>query len=200
MKTININIYQFSELSEDAKQVAIEDWRNVLTDEDSYFYEYVYEDAKTIANIIGIDIDKIYYSGFYSQGDGACFVGSYCYAKGSVGKVRDYAPEDVELHYITDRLYEVQKRNFYGLEANVKHVGRYYHEHCTRITVEHNTGHRDVSEDTEEAISECLRDFMRWIYKQLENAYEYSISDEAIIESIENNEIEFTEEGTVYEH
>lgn len=197
MKTLSINIYQFSELSEDAKKVAIEQWRDTRS-EGSYFYEWVLDEAKTIGNVIGIDIDHIYYTGFWSQGDGACFVGSYCYAKKSVDRVRQFAPEDVELHYIADRLFELQKRNFYGLEAYVKHQDRYYHEYSTEISVGYYDSYRQVSADTEEALTECLRDYMRWIYKQLEKAYEHSISDEVIIESIECNEVEFDEDGRQY--
>jgi len=64
MKTIEINLYQFNELSESAKQTAIEWYRSVNLDYD--WWEFIYDDAKEsnqvradsyYTNVIG---DKLY--------------------------------------------------------------------------------------------------------------------------------------------
>lgn len=42
-----------------------------------------------------------------------------------------------------------------------------------------------------------MKDFARWIYKQLEPDWDYQTSDEAIEESINANEYEFTADGKI---
>lgn len=39
---------------------------------------------------------------------------------------------------------------------------------------------------------------MRWIYKKLEQEHDYLLSDECVEENIKCNEVEFTEDGSVY--
>ena len=191
--TKRTDVYTFDELSESAKETAMQWYR-----EGAFDYEWWdFEDATQIGKIIGIDIDKIFFSGFSSQGDGACFEGSYAYKVGSVKNLKEYAPTDKTLHQIAIDLSKAQRKYFYGLNANIKQSGHYYHEMCTEIRVyDDYESWTDV--DTENSIIEPLRDFMRWIYKQLESEYDYLNSDEAVKESIEANEYEFDEDGNIY--
>jgi hypothetical protein len=75
----------------------------------------------------------IYFSGFSSQGDGACFEGTYRYKKGSVKAIKAHAPQDKELHRIAKGLQEAQRPTRYSITANIKHRGRYYHPGCMEI-------------------------------------------------------------------
>ena len=139
---------------------------------------------------------KIWYSGFSSQGDGACFTGFYSYAKDCLKAVKAYAPLDTELHSIAQRLQDVQRRHFYGLTANLTHGGRYYHENSISFDVTDGMHeYSNLNADTEDTICEALRDFMRWIYSSLEREYEYETSMAAFLECAEANEYEFTENG-----
>lgn len=190
---IETTVYAFDELSEEAKEKA-RNWLREGNCEDSFWHECVIDDAKECGKIIGIDIDHIYFRGFWSQGDGACFEGSYRYQKGAAKAIRAHAPQDKELHAIADRLQATQRPAFYGLTAAVKHHGHYYHEHCTTIDV-HDADGYNVGGDSEEDIMDILRDFMRWIYKRLEAEWEYQNADEQVDESIRINEYTFTEEG-----
>jgi len=197
MREMTIKVYKFNELSEGVQESIIEKekerglWYG--------WYEFVFDDAKEIGDILGIKIDKIYFSGFWRQGDGACFEGEYFYKKQCIQNIKEYAPEDKKLHEIAERLTKVQKRNFYDLYATVKHSGHYHHEYCTHIHVEYN-GNIDrnaVSDDDTEEMQDILRDFMRWIYKRLENEYEYLTSDEVLKENLIELGYEFTEEGEI---
>ncbi|MES2727569.1 MAG: antitoxin of toxin-antitoxin stability system [Bacteroidota bacterium] len=194
-RTIRTKIYKFEELSADAQRKVIEDNYDINTDYE--WYDCVYEDAKEIGKIIGLDIDKIYFSGFSSQGDGACFKGSYSYQKECVKKIKEYAPIDEKLHSIAERLYNIQKENFYKISATIKQSGHYYHEYCTAINVykDGDFMYFDGADKVEEEITDCLRDFMRWIYKTLDAEYEYLTSEDAIRETLEANEYEFTKDG-----
>ena len=89
----------------------------------------------------------------------------------------------------------LQEANGSRLRAIVKHSGHYYHSRCTDIDViDSETGDAtDTQADT--ALAELLRDFMTWIYRQLETEHDYQLSDETVDESIRANEYEFTESG-----
>lgn len=199
--------FEFADLDDDAKEKAREWWRDCESRD--FDPEYVYDDAVRAGAIIGIDIDtrvnrgatysrpSIYYSGFWSQGDGACFEGSYSYVKGSAKLIREYAPQDTELHGIADRLAAIQKRNFYSLSATTRHSGHYYHSGCMSVDVEDSRHcYGWLSDDSAESdITDELRAFADWIYSKLESEYEYRMSDESVDESISINEYKFTCDG-----
>ncbi|HVW99689.1 MAG TPA: hypothetical protein VHA52_04485 [Candidatus Babeliaceae bacterium] len=199
MKTITVStdVYKFDELSDEAKQVAIQGYREGSQDFD-FAAEHILDDFKEIGKIIGIDIDNIYFSGFYSQGDGACFEGDYRYKKNSVKDITTFAPLDKELQAIAFNLYALQRKNFFQLCAFVKHRGHYYHEMCTEITVGTLNDDRYISGDTGDELKDILRDYMRYMYKRLEEANDYVNTDAAIIESIQINEYDFTEDGSMF--
>ena len=212
MRVLERLVYSFDELTDDAKQKAIEKHWEFVSKWFSDDAEHIFEDAAAIADILGIDLKTravkllgggtrnepcIYYSGFSSQGDGACFEGSYCYAKGSQKAIRDYAPQDKELHRIADELAAIQKPYFYRLEASAKHSGHYYHSGCMSVSAWHRDDqYRDIG-DAEDELKEVLRDFANWIYARLESEYEYRTSEEQIIESIKANEYEFFADGSL---
>ena len=137
---------------------------------------------------------SIFFSGFSSQGDGACFEGSYSYKKGALAAVKAYAPEDTELHRIVTELQNIQRKAFYKLSARTMHRGYYYHSGCMSVDVGVDAD-RYPTDAEEEALTECMRDFADWIYKQLETEYEYQNSDEQVAEAIRANEYTFTEGG-----
>ena len=194
-------LYTYDQLSDTAKGKARE-W--YLSDGCNYdWWDCVYKDARECGRILGIDIDNIYFSGFCCQGDGAQFEGSYFYSKGSSKAIREHAPNDKWLHEIADRLAAIQRPYFYGLTAKVKSDGHDYHEYCTDIRVydgnENDYSLIRINIDTEKLVSECLRNFMSWIYRQLEQEYNHSSSDEVVADKIIDNEYLFNENGVFEE-
>jgi len=187
-RTLERTVYKFDELSDDAKEKA-RAWYRDASAGDNYFAESIIDDAKAIGELMGITIKDVYWSGFWSQGDGACFTGSYDYAKGSVAAVTSYAPHDLVLHRIARDLLNAQKRVFYRASATFSHRSRYSHEHSVSIEC------HDCSDDVCEAIAEALRDLMRWVYNSLEAEYEYQNANEQVDENIRANEYEFDEDG-----
>ena len=190
-RTIEKTVFTFDELSETAKEKAREWYREGALDYE--WYDAVYKDAMACAKILGIDITKIYFSGFSSQGDGACFKGSYSYAKEAPKAIKAYAPNDKELLRIAYALQSAQRKAFYQLYATTEHHGHYYHSGCMAVSVEHEN--RDVSEAEEDAVMQALRDFAGEVYVSLEKEYEWLDSDEQVDENIIANEYEFTKEG-----
>ena len=202
-------VYQFPELSDAAKEKA-RSWYRELGPHDDW-WDAVYEDFERVCDILGIRLKTtpvrlmggwtrpklcIWFSGFCSQGDGACFESYWSHAKGGATRIRDYAPTDATLHGIADRLQAIQRRNFYQLRAEASHRGHYYHEYYMSISVERDSPTwQDMTADAEETIIEALRDLARWLYRQLEREYDHLSSDEAVDETIAANEYTFTEAG-----
>ena len=175
------------------------------------WYENVYEDFREVCDIFGVNLRQrvfrlsngrfmeepcIWFSGFCSQGDGACFEGRWHWQPATVRRIRKYAPQEHELHRIADALQAVQKRNFWQLQAEISHRGRYCHPYSMDITVTRNspTG-QAMTADAEAAVSEVLRDLAFWLYRQLENEYDWLTSDAAVDEALLINEYTFTEAG-----
>ena len=53
----------------------------------------------------------------------------------------------------------------------------------------------EITGDAEAMITDALRDLANWLYRELEQEYEYLISDEAVDETMVANGYTFTEEG-----
>jgi hypothetical protein len=146
-----------------------------------------------------LDIDKVYYSGFWSQGDGACFEGKCRYQKGGFNAVKSYAPTDKTLHNIVKRMQDLQRRHFYSITAETYQRGHYYHSGCMHVDIGTDIDYSaEGFEAIEDTMSDILRDFSDWIYDRLEKVYEYINSDAGIIENIVESDYEFLKTGEIY--
>jgi hypothetical protein len=205
-RTKSIEVYTFDELSDKAKERARQWYREGAFD--YAWWDATYEDAKTCFGFLGYDIDAIYFSGFSSQGDGACFEGTWRAADVKPGKLQEHAPQDKELHRIA-REVERLAGMFADASLSVKQRGHYSHEGCTEFDVDLNDAieaeleydsdawkaRQPLLKDAHDRLIEVSRDAMKWIYRQLEKEYEYRNADEQIDEEIRMNEYEFTAEG-----
>lgn len=196
MRIVETKVYKYEELSDSTKERAREwylegglcyDW-----------WDFCYEDFCRVAEILGIEISyrqgrgaEIYFNGFYCQGSGSSFVGTYRYAKGAVAKIKQYAPQDEELHRIAYGLKEVQRRHFYRLEANISS----HRDYMISVEVYDGDDRYRYIGDAEEEVRELMNDFNDWMFKRLQDEYEHLTSDEVVEESIIANEYEFDEDG-----
>ena len=120
-QVIATTVYRLDELPEGAKDRARAWYREGGFDHD--WYDGVYEDFQRIAEILGIRLKTrvsrlvggrtredpcIWFSGFWSQGDGAAWEGSYSYRKSAAADLRAYAPKDQTLHRIVETLQAAQ--------------------------------------------------------------------------------------------
>ena len=210
-RTVTSTVYQFDELEDKAKEKARDWFRNGDTDFDT---EFLFDDFERMGAMLGIEFKQqqvklmgggtrgkptIYFSGFSSQGDGACFEGSYYFATNAVAKItEETSGNDKRLIRIAEELEEVQALNANSLAATVRHSGHYSHEYSTDIEVERtDDSDSEVSDEHAEAVRTCLRDFMRWMYRALEEDYEWRNADEQVDDNIRANEYEFTESGHI---
>ena len=202
-------VYQFPELSDAAKEKA-RSWYRELGPYDDW-WDAVHDDFERICVILGVRLKTtpvrlmgggtrqkpcIWFSGFWSQGDGASWEGYWAHAKGAAKLIRNYAPLDTTLHGIADRLQAIQRRNFYQLSAEATHRGRYSHEYTMSVDVTRDSPTWQApTEGAEETVTEALRDLARWLYRQLEAEYDHLTSDDATEEGIIVNEYTFTGAG-----
>ena len=155
-RTIKTTVYDVHELGERAKEKAREWYIYDVLSSSGIWYDQVFDDFEETCAILGITVLKrtqtcrinnrditrsqrcIWFSGFASQGDGACFEGDWRHAPAASRRIREHAPQDKKLHAIADALTKVQKRNFYQLGAVMTHQGpgllhaRILHERGTR--------------------------------------------------------------------
>jgi hypothetical protein len=212
MRIMETKVYKFSELSPEAKEKARDWYRETAFDYD--WWDAVYEQVVASGEALGIRFKQrhvplmngrsrtepcIWFSGFASQGDGACFEGTYAYLAGWRKKLEEYWGKTTipaDLLEIGESLQAVQKAARWSLTASVAHVGRYYHENSVSIHVTSELEVKDFG-DKVTLLEEALRDFCRWIYKRLEREYDWLNADEQVDESMEANEYEFTENGRI---
>ncbi|WP_454884264.1 antitoxin of toxin-antitoxin stability system [Sphingomonas oryzagri] len=206
---IETPVYRVDELDEAARHNARNWYRGTAFDDD--WYASIFEDFETVCEILGITLRthpvrlhgggprsaaNIYFSGFSSQGDGACYEGTYRYAKASRRRIRDHAPKDTTLHGIADRLADAQRRNFYQLKASFRQTGRYTHEYSMMIAVDRGAFRdQDFSLADEDIVIEALRDLARWLYRQLEAEHDYQCADNQVDEGLRAGDFTFTRDG-----
>lgn len=205
MRTIEVKIYQFHELSDAAKEKARDWYREGI----ELHTDAVFEPAESAAKLLGITFAQrsiplmngktrsesdIRYSGFSSQGDGASFVGTYEYRKDAPQAVRAEFPEDTVLHRIADELEALQAAHDGDtISARVSQSGRYVHKYTMFADV--SVGDEDGNDHTTNSLLRTMRDFAQWIYDYLFDEWEYQLSDEAVDDSITANEYEFLSTG-----
>jgi hypothetical protein len=205
--TRTIQIFKFDELSGKAKNRARDWYRQSALDYD--WWDAVYEDAIQCGILLGIEIGTkktgkrdshaIYFSGFSSQGDGACFDGTWSAElpagfKSFEDAIKSHAPTDETLHGIARDLDAVRTATIEegGREpcARTKQSGRYSNSGCMEITT------NIVGDISNATLDNAVRSFADWIYKQLNAEHDHLTSDEAVDESIIANDYEFNETGS----
>jgi hypothetical protein len=191
------------------------------------WYDYVIDDAKADGKDKGFEIQHVYFSGFWSQGDGASWIGDI----DLVLFIEKHLPESIgrdcwvwmiQDGWIHNRLSVYQKGSHYS------------HSHTMSIgnieTYDYSNGEdgEEVNlintacilkgapvqtlydlivadpncpiksvDDLEELALTEARQFADEIYSTLQGAYEHECSDDNISESYDANEVLFNEEGEI---
>lgn len=175
MKTISINIFKFNELSEQAKDNAVEKLRDINLHDD--WYECTIDDAATIGlKIESFDVDR----GSHVQGvftEDATKVADLIIANHG---------EHCETHKTAARFWEdwnfLVEKHSDGVDTS-----------CVAYENE-----QEFDNEANELEQEFLNDLCECYLTILRNEYEYLYSEEAVIETIEANDYDFTEDGNLY--
>lgn len=175
MKTVTINIYQFSELSNESQAKAVSRLRDINTDFD--WWDSVYEDAEQVnLKIKGFDIDR----------------GSYVKAE-FIESAHNTANLIIINHGESCETYKTAK-SFIEDWNNL--VSKYSDGIKTDTVTEDNE--YDFDNEADDLEGEFLKSISEDYRIILSNEYDYRTNDESIIETIEANDYNFTENGILY--
>lgn len=167
--TTETTVYEFDELSEDAKQHAIEQW--IENDDMPFLYEYMMEELERLFAKYKITSDNaaIRYSLSYSQGDGASFTG------------------------------DIEWRGTWSARVVTNGYGNYYSHYNTVNIDTDEVRSIKTDKPAPQATIDKLAGIIQDIGIELEKSgYAYiddCHSDEAVADTLRANEYEFTAEG-----
>ncbi len=149
---------------------------------------------------IGVRVDSIYFSGFCSQGDGACFI----------GRISDWTLFLPTIGYTDPVLLALARESWM---SDIRHSGHYCHEYSAVFELELTSPDDGVDEDSfiewhspykselqsrawlallkrydynkiHDDIVEACRGHMRTVYKRLEEEHDWLTSDECVCGSL----------------
>jgi|GEM_PF-1132901 len=173
MKTKTITLYDFKELSESAKQKAIEKLYDINIDYE--WYDSTYEDAKNIGlKITGFDIDRA----------------RYC--NGNFIKDANYTANKIKSEHGVN--CETYKTADTFLQNWDKLVAKYSDGDGEKVLPENEYKFDTEADELEDEFLKSILEDYRII---LSKEYDYLTSKAAIIETINANEYTFTEDGTL---
>ena len=165
------------------------------------WWDCVYSDFTEDMKALGIEVQRMFFSGFSSQGDGACF-------NGKLDNALTYLD-----HHHKDQYPMIRKLLDAGgmVYVNSQNDGRYFHEHCVSFWIDNDTLRGMIDQPTEfhvevvEAwqdlldkemddfttqVEEQWRTYMRDLYRKLEAEYDCLTSEDAIWDTIVANELD----------
>ena len=170
------------------------------------WWDWVYDDfALQMANK-HIEVNDMRFSGFWSQGDGASFTG---YIRDNEQFLKDH--NLTESYPWMTKLLEMGGEYTLSIERTSHH---YVHENTVGVDLTYTcmfshqietesqgdlrgavANHWDQHLDAEYAticatVAEIVRGYCRDLYNQLEEEYNYLTSDEAVWETIQNNDLD----------
>jgi hypothetical protein len=189
-------MYQSNEELEQLNDELIEKYRGINTDYD--WWDCVYEDTKIEMETKGINVYDINFSGFYSQGDGACFIGR-------IDMEKFLKAHQLEQKYMAATFFAGQGELWATLDQG---NSRYYHEQTVSASLvvdsynnyeEDSTRYQvyetmqkvldDEWKDLEDDVNNICRGYMQDLYRKLRDEHDYLTSDEVVWETIEANEL-----------
>jgi len=147
---------------------------------DADWFKY---DFETIAKILGFSVEDFNYTGFYSQGDGACFTGIWSKPdKDPVEEIKDYAPKDKVLHRLAKSVKEIDE----CLEwVEIERESSRYHHSNTMYVKDWECNDKcgkeyDECDEEAEFVLSIAKELADWAYERLEADFKYRTSEEAV--------------------
>jgi len=194
MQTVSIELFSINELSENAKQKAIEKERTHCDVDLTCTVEYIEE----VLDVLGFQSPKISYSGFSSQGDGLSFTSdNWQYKKGMLDNVKG-CTRNINILNIAKQLQVMAKNTGYKLQFSVNRTSHFY-SHENTVQIENNPySDFSLSDDQDAILTNLKNSLCRVFYSMLENDYDYQLSDEYIIENLQANDCLFLSSGKVW--
>lgn len=187
MRTITKTVYSFDELSDKAKEKALEEYRDVNI-HDSWADPLI-EGLVEGLEEMGFKKSKIAFSGFWSQGDGASFT------------CDSIDTEKVMKTLELDKKYPRYFEHSEGITGSIKRDKwhNYVHENTTSLYIDDDvipSEIKDQSNEVQEFLKDWIKNKNQEIYSDLQEDYKDLTSDEYVKDSILENDYYFEEDGS----
>jgi hypothetical protein len=215
---ISSTTYTYQQLTDEAKEKVKQWWcEHGLWHK---WYDDTYERFKEDGYALGFVIDKMNFTGFYSQGDGACWSGQIDVATWLKTHTEDSIARDAWCALIAedfcDKHFSIHFRGHYSHSNTMICVGWDWIDangeedylYLTKPSIFQGMHYKELHNlirstdfpytdpnDIEQAGFESAKDYADELYKQLREEYEYLTSEESLIESCEANDWQFNNEG-----
>lgn len=187
----------------------LDEYRGINVD-DHIWWEDIYNDFKWEMECIGVDVDEIFFSISYSQGDGACFnshirrwdkflptIGIDCGAVMELAtgnwfwktehKGNRYCHEKSVWH--ENNICDLDPNHHWAYERQYIELSSGYEPDSLRGKLWYEILKTADFTDIETAITQELEGHMQDLYKRLLREYEYLTSDECVADSIIEHDI-----------
>ena len=210
--------YTYQELTDEAKENARQWWYEHGAEHE--WWDCAYECFKEDGKALGFDVDKINFSGFYSQGDGACWSGQVDVATWLKTHTEDSIARDAWCALIAegfcDKHFGIHTRGRYSHSNTMTCIGwdwvgemedepaSYLRQDSIFKGMRYSDLHNLIRtsdfpytdpNDIEQAGFESAKDYADKLYKRLREEYEYITGEENLIEMCEINDWKFDDEG-----
>ena len=178
------NVYKYDELSDKAKQNAIERLYDINVRHD--WWDFLYEDFKEELKEVGLTCDTFYFSldrDYHIDAQKLRFTDLKLFIKKLVDdKIKDSIIDVLDL--------DVENTGFKRTSYIISSKSCYLLERHPRLTKVANY----IEIKATKELQTILEDFL----SRLQAEYEYLISEEAILDTIEANDYEFLENGKLF--
>lgn len=204
--TKTLNVYTYSELSPESKQRALDTYQDRWLDD--WWYVPVIEEFVDECRNYGLDVSykDVSFSGFWSQGDGACFVTDSIDLTALIDAVgftfKHKALQNISLAYFDTYRIEKAATSWAYRYSHKNTVEVYYSDEFagTQEADKHPRIAEYLAQKGEELAKklEALKDTLCTdLYAALEKEYDYLTSDEVLIDMIGDRG--FLQDGTLYD-
>jgi RNAse (barnase) inhibitor barstar len=213
MKTVKVKVFEYSELNKDAQEKARQ-WYLDGNSNDDFWCDFIKEDFHSFLTKAGFNHIESCFTGFCSQGDGACFEFKGLDIKTFLTIPKDGISGDYTNEYFDilkswklsnkellrnikrfhDVLYCKSERNSYGYHyahSKTRYASVVFGPYSQRTFKRAEK----FTNEFQEALTELMRSLADCYYKNLDSQWDYINSEESIKESIEANEYTFTKNG-----
>ncbi len=193
MRTIELNLYSINELSEAAKQKAIEKYRGNM----DYFMDFFNEYCNEQLTEAGFEETELRYSLSYSQGDGLSFSAkNYCKLYELFLEVLGKGKERTAKLLSENCTIKIKNEGRYCF-ASKSDIDLYIENYTSSINVLNTNNIDNIVSKVLSKLESIYIDLCTKLKNEGYEEIEYQTSEEAIIEIFEANEYTFEADGTM---
>ena len=215
MRTIETNVFTFDELSKEAKETAINKWREISYDNMPWFINEANDSFEKFADLFSIKWQNIDYEEPYKNNYDVNFDDDIMELTGQ--RLATYIWNNYKRDLFKGKYYHTNKFNtdkklvHKRVKSTLNSIDKYFNAYYSAITLDNCcvlTGvcydddlltpiYEFLNKPKDINIETLLNDCINSLCHSVSSEIDYQNSDEAITETINSNEYEFEENGDI---